>query len=196
ATVLRTVSTTGVQVLSFRRLPMLGVRGTPAQIQSLFGLPGVRSIYYNSRLEYFLSQSVPLVGADRVWTELGFTGRGVGIAIIDSGIDGTHPDLPFGQKVIQNVKVGPDLFGGPIVVENLANTDTTSGHGTHVASTAAGTGAALAGKYRGVAIGANLVGLGAGEALFVLTALEAFDWVLTNRDTYGIRVISNSWGTS
>ena len=65
-----------------------------------------------------------------------------------------------------------------------------------MASTAAGTGAALAGKYRGVAIGANLVGVGAGETLFVLTALEAFDWVLAHRDTYGIRVISNSWGTS
>jgi serine protease AprX len=197
AIVLQTVRATGVQVLSFRRLPMLGVRGTPAQIRSLFGLPGVRSIYYNRRLEYFLSQSVPLVGADRVWTELGFTGRGVGIAIIDSGIDATHPDLPFGQKVIQNVKVGPDLFGaGPIVVENLADTDTTSGHGTHVASIAAGTGAALAGRYRGVAVGANLVGLGAGEWVFVLTALESFDWVLANRGTYGIRVISNSWGTN
>src|SRR5439155_11848152 len=74
--------------------------------------------------------------------------------------------------------------------------DTTSGHGTHVASTAAGTGAALAGKYRGVAIGASHVGVGAGETLFLLTALEAFDWVLAHRDTYGIRVISNSWGTS
>ncbi len=194
--VLRTVRAMGVQVLSFRSLPMIGVRGTAAQIRSLIGLPGVRSMYYNRRLDYFLNQSVPLIGANRVWTELGFTGRGVGIAIIDSGIDGTHPDLPFGQKVIQNVKVGPDLFGaGPIVVENLANTDTTSGHGTHVASTAAGTGAALADKYRGVAVGANLVGLGAGEALFVLTALESFDWVLANRGTYGIGVISNSWGT-
>ena len=197
ALALATVRTTGVQVLPFRMLPMVGVRGTAVQILSLVGLPGVRSIHHNRQLDYFLNQSVPLIGADRVWTELGVTGRGVGVAVIDSGIDGTHPDLPFGQKVIQNVKVGPDLFGaGPIVVENLANTDTTSGHGTHVASTAAGTGAALAGKYRGVAIGANLVGLGAGEALFVLTALESFDWVLTNRDTYGIRVISNSWGTS
>src|SRR5436309_4359892 len=194
---LAAVTATGVQVVQFRALPMVGVRGTPAQISGLFGLPGLRSIQYNRRLIHFLNQSVPLIGADRVATELGVTGLGVGVAIIDTGIDGTHPDLPFGQKVIQNVKVGPDLFGaGPIVVENLANTDTTSGHGTHVASTAAGTGAALAGKYRGVAIGANLVGLGAGEALFVLTALEAFDWVLTNRDTYGIRVISNSWGTS
>lgn len=194
---LMTVRATGVQVLQFRVLPMVGVRGTPTQISSLFVLSGLRSIYYNRQLGYFLNQSVPLIGADRVATELGITGRGVGVAIIDTGIDGTHPDLPFGSKVIQNVKVGPDLFGaGPIFVENLANTDTTSGHGTHVASTVGGTGAALAGKYRGGATGANLVGLGAGEALFVLTALESFDWVLTHGGLYGIKVISNSWGTS
>jgi serine protease AprX len=72
--VLRTVRAMGIQVLSFRSLPMLGVRGTPAQIRSLFGLPGVRSIYYNRQLEYFLNQSVPLIGANRVWTELGFYG--------------------------------------------------------------------------------------------------------------------------
>jgi serine protease AprX len=40
------------------------------------------------------------------------------------------------------------------------------------------------------------VGLGAGETLLVLTALESFDWVLAHRAQYGIRVISNSWGTS
>src|SRR2546425_8437141 len=197
ALALATVRTTGVQVLPFRMLPMVGVRGTAVQILSLVGLPGVRSIHHNRQLDYFLNQSVPLIGADRVWAELGVTGRGVGVAVIDTGIDGTHPDLPFGQKGVQNVKVGPDLFGtGSLVVENLTNTDTTSGHGTHVASTAAGTGAALAGKYRGVATGANLVGLGAGETLLVLTALESFDWVLAHRAQYGIRVISNSWGTT
>jgi len=121
----------------------------------------------------------------------------VTVAVIDTGIDATHPDLPYGDKVIQNVKIVPDLFGtGAIVVEGIPNTDTTSGHGTHVSSIAAGTGAALAGKYRGVAIGANLVGVGAGELLFVLSALEGFDWVLQNRGQYGIRVISNSWGTT
>jgi serine protease AprX len=194
---LAVVRATGVAILPFRVLPMVGVRGTPRQILRLFTVPGLISIYYNRQLQYFLDESVPLIGADRVSTELGYTGSGVTIAVIDSGIDGTHPDLPFGEKVIQNVKVVPDLFGtGPIVIENLANTDTTSGHGTHVASTAAGTGAALAGRYRGVAIGASLVGVGAGEALFILTALQAFDWVLANRGTYGIRVISNSWGTT
>src|SRR5436853_5971772 len=111
---------------------MVAVRGTASQIFGLFGLPGLTSIYSNGQLHYFLNQSVPLIGADRVRTELGFTGRGAGIAVIETGIEGTHPDLPFGQKAIQKVKVGPDRFGpGPNVVENLANTDTPTGNGTH-----------------------------------------------------------------
>ena len=197
ATDLLAVTATGVDMVSFRVLPMVGVRGTSTQILALLGLPGLRSVYDNRQLAYFLNQSVPLIGADRVWNELGITGKGVTVAVLDTGIDTTHPDLPFGSKVIQNVKIMPDLFGtGSIVLEGIANTDTTSGHGTHVSSIAAGTGAALAGKYRGVAIGASLVGVGAGDVLFVLSALEGFDWILANRARYGIRVISNSWGTT
>jgi serine protease AprX len=187
----------GVQVRPFRVLPMVGVRGTSLNLRGLLTMRGVRSIHFNRQLTYFLDESVPVIGADRVWNELRYTGKGVTVAVIDSGIDATHPDLPFGTKVVQNVKLAPDVFGvGPLVLEGLVNTDTTSGHGTHVASTAAGTGAAGDGKYRGVAIGSKLVGIGAGEALFILTALEGFDWVLQNRAEYGIRIISNSWGTS
>jgi serine protease AprX len=197
ASELLAIRAAGVQVRPFRTLPMVGVRGAGLQIGNLTALPGLRSIYFNRRLTYFLDESVALIGAPRVWNELGYTGKGIAVAVIDSGIDATHRDLPFGTKVVQNVKLAPDLFGtGPLVLEGLSNTDTTSGHGTHVAGIAAGTGAALAGKYRGVAIGSTLVGIGAGEALFILTALEAFDWVLQNRLRYGIKVISNSWGTS
>ncbi len=191
------IQATGVQVRALRALPMVGVQGTSLQILVLPALPGLRSIYFNRRLTYFLDESVPLIGANRVWNELGVTGKGVTVAVIDSGIDATHRDLPFGTKVVQNVKLAPDLFGsGPLVLEGLATTDTSSGHGTHVAGIAGGSGAALGGKYRGVAIDSKLVGIGAGEALFILTALEGFDWVLQNRLKYGIRVISNSWGAS
>jgi serine protease AprX len=191
------IQATGVQVRALRALPMVGVQGTSLQILVLPALPGLRSIYFNRRLSYFLDESVPLIGANRVWNELGVTGKGVTVAVIDSGIDATHRDLPFGTKVVQNVKLAPDLFGsGPLVLEGLATTDTSSGHGTHVAGIAGGSGAALGGKYRGVAIDSKLVGIGAGEALFILTALEGFDWVLQNRLKYGIRVISNSWGAS
>ena len=48
-------------------LPMLAVRGTSTQIKALLSLPGVRSAYGNRQLTYFLNQSVPLIGADRVW---------------------------------------------------------------------------------------------------------------------------------
>ena len=187
----------GVQLHAFRALPMVAVWGTRLQIQSLLALPGLRSVYVNRELSYFLDESVPLVGARRVHDDLGLTGAGVTVAVLDSGIDATHGDLPFGAKVIQNVKLAPNLFGtAPLALEGLANTDTTSGHGTHVAGTVAGTGATLNGKYRGVAPGAQLVGIGAGEALFILTALEGFDWVMQNQLAYGIRVISNSWGTT
>ena len=191
------IQASGVQTHPFRALPMVAIQGTSLQIMTLPALAGVRSIHLNRQLHYSLNESVPLIGADRVWNELGVTGKGVTIAVIDAGIDALHPDLPYGSKVAQNVKIAPDLFGtGPLVLEGLLNTDTNNGHGTHVSGTAAGTGAALAGKYRGVATGAKLVGVSAGDVLFLLSALEGFDWVLQNQATYAIRVISNSWGTT
>src|SRR5256712_4709240 len=138
ATDLLAVTATGVDMVSFRVLPMVGVRGTSTQILALLGLPGLRSVYDNRQLAYFLNQSVPLIGADRVWNELGITGKGVTVAVLDTVIDTTHPDLPFGSKVIQNVKIMPDLFRtGSHLFEGIGQTDITDGHRTHGSSTAA-----------------------------------------------------------
>ena len=189
---------TGVLVHEFSALPMLAVRGTPAQIQATFGLAGLRSVYFNKQLDYLLHESVPLIGADRIWSDLGYTGKGVGVAIIDSGVDGSHPDIAFGSALVQNIKiVAANFFGGDdVILENQLITDTSSGHGTHVAGTIGGRGTASGGYYTGVAPGASLIGIGAGDGLHILWALEGFDWVLANQASYNIRIVSNSWGTT
>jgi serine protease AprX len=178
--------------IQMQQLPMVGAVLTGEQIEQILPMPAVKYITYNSELEYFLAESVPLIGADQVWSDYDERGGNVAVAVIDSGIDGTHPDLLFGSKTIQNVKMTP--FG--VGIENVPNTDTSSGHGTHVASTIGGLGTMSGGYYKGVAPDVNLVGLGAGEAIAILTAVQSYDWALANADTYNIRVISNSWGTS
>jgi serine protease AprX len=65
-----------------------------------------------------------------------------------------------------------------------------------VAGIAAGSGASTYGAYRGVAPGAHLVGLSAGEGASVVYAsvLQAVDWLLENGDDYNVQVVNNSWG--
>ncbi len=194
-------------------LPMALMITTPAQVQSLVGTPGLASLYLDKQLKYYLHESVPLIGAPQAWKDFGADGHGVGVAIIDSGIDATHPDLPSGTKVVQNVKIagvdsGDSPTGSSIVVpiENLPSSDSSSGHGTHCAGIVGGLGNASKtnsaddiggyGYFTGVAPGAQLVGVGTGDAIFVFYALEGFDYVLSHARTYNIKVISNSWGTS
>src|SRR6185295_14867002 len=85
-----------------------------------------------------------------------------------------------------------------VVLENQISTDSSSGHGSHVSGIAAGFGTAsqTPGRYRGVAHGSRLIGLGAGEVAEVDTVLAAFDWILANHanPAYNIKVVNNSWG--
>lgn len=187
----------------FENLPMIAVKTliTPELIQTLQqNLPGLASVYQDAPLRYLLQESVAYIGADTARSSYGVTGKGVGVAVIDSGVDGTHADL---THVAKNVKlVGPitDVGAGGYLYLDLPNTDTSSGHGTHVASTIGGSGAAsaTANTRRGVAPGATLVGVGAGDALSILYALQGFDYVMKPevREAHNIRVISNSWGSS
>jgi serine protease AprX len=189
----------GFEVNTFSALPMVAVKGKVGLVNELLlSASNILSIYTNDELEYFLRDSRALIGAEAVWNDLGYTGEGVTVAVIDSGIDATHPDLQYGEKVIQNVKfVVGDLFGNePLYLENQLNTDTTSGHGTHVAGTIAGSGTSSDGLYKGVAPDAKLVGLGVGEAINILWSLEAFDYAIKNQEKYGIDIISNSWGST
>jgi serine protease AprX len=134
-------------------------------------------------------------------------GRGIGVAVVDSGIDGTHPDLA--DRMGGNVRIvctRPGFLigtvtecGGPKEAVELEDTDSValSGHGTHVAGIVAGTGAASDGKYHGAAPGATLYGVGIGTVLLIENALDGLRWVLDNHDRVAprIRVVNNSWGS-
>ncbi len=192
----------GVQFVRLQQLRMAGARLTAAQVATVRQWPTVQSIYFNAPLKYSNYTSGEITGGHYVHDTLGMKGAGATIAVLDSGVDGTHPDLTFGGNLVQNVKLVGDLglLGLSTALENVPNTDTSSGHGTHVAGTTGGTGAASANDsrrpayYAGIAPEASLVGIGAGEGISILHALFGFEWALANQARYSIDIITNSWG--
>jgi serine protease AprX len=196
----RQLRSAGVRTVFFERLQLVAVRGTAVEVRRAARLRGVTSAHMDAPIKLLLHESVPLVygGAQAATWAAGIDGRGGSVAVVDSGIDGLHKDLA--GRMAANVKVEDpgDIFdaGQPVYLECpvACSTDTTGGHGTHVAGIVAGDGTASNGYYRGVAPGAKLVGLGVGEGPTVLWAVGAFEWILANHAKYGIVAVNNSWG--
>jgi len=134
-------------------------------------------------------------GVSAAWNS-GFTGSGVGVAIIDSGINDSHPDLWNSSRTNSRVVYHQDFTG-------TSNTNTAGGkydlygHGTHVAGIIAGNGSLSGGQFSGMAPGANLIDLraldanGSGSDSTVIAAIQA---AINLKSTYNIRVINLSLG--
>ncbi|MDT3397515.1 S8 family peptidase [Streptomyces sp. B1866] len=104
---------------------------------------GIARVWLDGRVRASLDKSVPQIGAPEAW-KAGYDGKGVKVAVLDTGVDQTHPDLAGQEVAEKNFSEAPDS------VDRF-------GHGTHVASIVAGTGAKSGGKYRGVASGARIL---------------------------------------
>src|SRR5258706_16200026 len=187
---------------------MISVTTTKRRIAAISHLPAVRSLYSNRTFQWNLEPAARnLTGVERVRRNSDLTmsnrglpvsGRGVTVAVLDTGIDGTHGDLS--GRVAQNVKLAGTQsasvgFGYPVNTENLPNTDQLYGHGTFVSGLIAGSGAQSNGKYAGVAPGARVLGLSAGD-LSLIYVLEGFDYLLARGDDLGVRVVNCSFSAN
>jgi len=194
--------------ISFNSLPMVGVTATKQQIDAIYARDDVRSVWFNAPLTLENDGSTEITGVDRLRDDqsmrnlgMPYSGRGIGVVINDSGVDGTHSDIKYPNHVTQNVlaQVNLNSLSGILPItyqEDVANTDIGGGHGSHVAGIIGGNGAMSSGLYQGVAPGAKLIGYGSGAGLFILDTIGGFDYALTHQHDYNIRVISNSFGNT
>lgn len=125
---------------------------------------GITHIWLDGLVHADLADSTAQIGAPQVWAD-GNTGQGVDVAVLDTGVDAGHPDLA--DRIAGRQSFVPD-----------ENTDDHFGHGTHVASIIAGSGAASDGREKGAAPGARLdIGkvlddTGSGQTSWVLAGME------------------------
>ncbi|MEU1081737.1 S8 family serine peptidase [Streptomyces sp. NPDC005908] len=161
--------------------------GRTADVPDTSGAPprftaDVDRVWLDSKAQATLADTTAQIGAPDAWAA-GGTGTGVRVAVLDSGVDTTHPDLA--DRIVASRSFVP---GEDVVDRN--------GHGTHTASTAVGTGAASGGKERGVAPDADLLVakvLGDSGSGAVSGIIAGMEWAARAQHA---KVISMSLGVS
>ena len=158
--------------------------------------PSVFRVHFDRPIASHNYRTAVTVGARTVQDSLGYTGAGIGVAIIDSGITSWHDDLtsktsksyPYGNQRVAK-------FVDFVNARSLPYDD--NGHGSHVAGTIAGNGYDSNGEKAGIAPGASIVSLkvldsqGMGTISRIISALG---WIAANAKTYNIRVVNMSVG--
>jgi serine protease AprX len=167
-------------------------------IEKVASWDDVAMIHYSPDGEFFLSSSLPTIGVPGVWQEFGYKGENVTIAIIDTGIDDEHVALDDldDDPATDDPKVIAfyDAHQHPGQDDGTYEPYDNNGHGTHVAGTAAGTGAPTFDNI-GVAPKANLVGIKIGSGSIPYDAAErGLQWAIDNKEKFGIDIVSCSWG--
>lgn len=160
---------------TYHLVTIIALSTSPRRIETLAENENVEMIWYDEPVHTMLDSSVPLVRAPRAWRH-GITGKGVKVAVVDTGIDPRHPDL---HNRIAQVK--------DFTSEGPAD---TNGHGTHVAGIIGGAGA----RYRGVAPECLIYSakvLGADGTGLMSDVMAGLDWAVQQ----GVQVVNLSLGS-
>ncbi|WP_026476795.1 S8 family peptidase [Alkaliphilus transvaalensis] len=162
-------------------LPTVGVRNVARE-------KVIEKIFFDDMAFKLMDVASVTVGSDYA-NELRLTGKGVGVAVIDTGVH-PHSDL---------VTPNNRIIAFKDFVNNKNQPYDDDGHGTHVAGCIAGNGFASRGKYMGVAPDANIIGIkvlnqdGGGSISDVIAGIQ---WAVDNRRRYNIKVLTLSLGTA
>lgn len=214
------VRATGMStVTTFDEIGVVVALATPAQVAAARTQPGVTYLEGNRPIEMYTATSHQATrGADAAGTLVGANGEalnglGVSVAVIDTGIDPTHPAFAVG-KVVRNLKslcLDESSTDTSCVIDVPTNVDTDTlsvgGHGTHVSGIAAGNPVTLSDgtAVAGAAPGAKIVSISTGAVLVIIGANSALNWVLEHHEAPcgpaisavecpPIKVVNNSYG--
>lgn len=202
---------------AFDLVPSVAVVAPLSALREAAVLDGVVRIQRDRGLDLHLYESKKAIRADQARLPvaeggLGLTGKGVRVAVIDSGIDTKHPDLA--DRVVAAYNFEGSLVGDSYQDGHLSDeyAETTApfaehdevGHGTHVASTVAGTGVgSISGRdLSGVAPGTELVAYKIASAAqgvvydfgWEANAMAAIEHLIEHNDQLGVDIVQNSWG--
>jgi serine protease AprX len=172
------------------------IRGRAARISNallkrLANDPKVKRIHLDREVSGEIARTAATIGAKNVHAQYGYTGAGIGVAVIDSGVTPWHDDLTVANRQGQRVSAFVDF------VNNQTAKYDDWGHGTHVAGIIAGNGYDSTGARLSVAPKASIIALkaldheGKGQISDIIAAL---DWVIANKTQYNIRVVNMSLG--
>ncbi|MCW2726784.1 MAG: hypothetical protein JWN35_3705 [Frankiales bacterium] len=215
---LRALGITRLRPYSY--VPAVAVTAPSALLRKAGALPGVTRVQRDNGLRLDTAQSKKALKVDQVRAArpkgLGLTGKGVTVAVIDSGLDTSHPDFAGRVKATYNFEGAwmwdayQDGAIGDFVATTTAPYATVDeiGHGTHVAATVGGSGAAAktgtgsGADYSGMAPGVDFVGFKVASAAqgvaydfgWEANAMAAIEYLMENNKKLGVSIVQNSWG--
>jgi subtilisin family serine protease len=197
ATVTAGLQSSGATVYADSWIPPVGLhpRGFVTASVPLNMVRGLAELSYVAKIDSAETASQPqndlaaAAGGAQAYWPAGYNGAGVRIAVLDSGLDTTFPDIP-------TPVAAKDYSTWPVIGDNVTSPVIGAGaHGTHVTGSALGRGTLSGGKYKGMAYGSELVFLKIGNNTTAASSDEIEVAALKDAvDIYKANVINMSYG--